>query len=106
MMPKSDRIRLVRPSAVIINHKKWVYRVTSYRVYRAAWHFWPIPISKIAKKLFIEHFFLTGDYNTKSQKSKKLPGKSKFYKVPHKHDAWNCKNSRAWASAAIITNKK
>ena len=25
--------------------------------------------------------------DTKSQKSKKLPGKSKIYKVPHKHDA-------------------
>ena len=30
MMPESGRIRLVRPSAVIITHKKWVYRVTSY----------------------------------------------------------------------------
>jgi hypothetical protein len=66
MMPKSGCIRLVRPSAVIITHKKWVYRVTSYR---AAWHFWPIRFSKIAKKQFIEHFFLTRDYNTKSQKS-------------------------------------
>ena len=28
MMPESGRIRLVRPSAVIITHKKWVYRLT------------------------------------------------------------------------------
>jgi hypothetical protein len=28
MMPKSGRIRLARPSAAIINYKKWVYRLT------------------------------------------------------------------------------
>ena len=101
MMLESGRIRLVRPSAVSITHKKWKYEPTSNR---AALHFWPIRFSKIAKKQFIEHFFLTRDYNTKSQKSKKLPGKSKFYKVPHEHDAWNCENGPARASAAIITN--
>ncbi len=63
-------------------------------------------IFKNSKKAVYRALFLTWDYNTKSKKSKKLPGKSKFYKVPHEHDAWNCKNGPAWASAAIITNKK
>ena len=31
MMPKSGLIRLVRPSAVIITHEKWVSGKTSYR---------------------------------------------------------------------------
>jgi hypothetical protein len=39
-----------------------------------------------SKKAVDRALFLTGDYNTKSQKSKKLPGKSKIYKVPHEHD--------------------
>ena len=56
MMPQSGRIRLVRPPAAIINHKKGVYQVTSYR---AALHFWRIRFSKISQKQFIEHFFLT-----------------------------------------------
>ena len=30
---------------------------------------------------------LIGDYNTKSQKSKKLPREPKIYKVPHQRDA-------------------
>jgi hypothetical protein len=29
-------------------------------IYRAALHFWPIRFSKIAKKLFIEHYFELG----------------------------------------------
>ena len=61
---------------------------------------------KKSKKAVYRALFLTRHYNTKSQKSKKLPGKSKFHKVPHEHDAWNCKNGPAWASAAIITDKK
>jgi hypothetical protein len=62
MMLESGRIRLVRPLAVIITHKKWVSGKTSYKKwvsgktsYRATLHFWPIRFSKIAKKLFIEH---------------------------------------------------
>ena len=63
-------------------------------------------IFKNGKKVVYRVLFLTRDYNTKSQKSKKLPAESKNCKVPHKHDAWNCKNGLAWASAAIITNKQ
>jgi hypothetical protein len=46
-------------------------------------------IFKNSKKAVYRALFLTWDYNTKSQKSKKLPGKSKFHKVPHEqeHDA-------------------
>ena len=44
-------------------------------------------IFKNSKKAVYRALFLSRDYNTKSQKSKKLPGKSKFYKVPHEHDA-------------------
>jgi hypothetical protein len=44
-------------------------------------------IFKNSKKAVYRALFLTSDYNTKSQKSKKLPRKSKFYKVPHQHDA-------------------
>ena len=42
---------------------------------------------KNSKKAVYRALFLIRDYNTKSQKSKKLSGKSKFYKVPHEHDA-------------------
>ena len=38
-------------------------------------------ISKNSKKAVYRALFLTRDYNTKSKKSKKLLGKSKFYKV-------------------------
>ena len=57
-------------------------------------------IFKNRKKAVYRALFLTRDYNTKSQKSKKLPGKSKFYKVPHNLDismmlVRNCKNGPA-----------
>jgi hypothetical protein len=39
-------------------------------------------IFKNSKKAVYRALFLTRDYNTKSQKSKKLPGKPKIYKVP------------------------
>jgi hypothetical protein len=42
---------------------------------------------KKSEKAVYRALFLTREYNTKSQKSKKLPGKSNFYKVPHKHGA-------------------
>jgi hypothetical protein len=44
-------------------------------------------MAKTAQKKVYRALLLTRDYNTKSQKSKKLPGKSKIYKVPHEHDA-------------------
>jgi hypothetical protein len=63
-------------------------------------------IFKNSKKAVYGALFRTGDYNTKSQKSKTLPGKSKICLVPHSHDVWNSKNGPAWASAAITANKK
>ena len=52
---------------------------------------YPDTILNYTEKAFYIALFLTGDYNTKSQKSRKLPGESKFYKVPHfkfsRHDA-------------------
>jgi hypothetical protein len=63
MMPESGRIRLVRPSAVIITHKKWVYRLT------------------------LENFI----------------HKDRRRNVGYLHYSIY---GRAWASAAIITNKK
>jgi hypothetical protein len=82
MMLESGRIRLVRPSAVVITHKKWMYmyQLTSFksRVTLLA-H----TIFKNSKKAVYRALFLIRDYNTKSQKSKNLPGKPKIYKVPH-----------------------
>jgi hypothetical protein len=105
MMLVCGRICLVRPSAIIITHKKWKFQLIfedcfhkkrkGKRIYK-----------KCSGNAVYRALFLTGDYNTKSQRSKKLLRKSELYKVPYQHDAWNCKNGRAWAPAAIITIKK
>jgi hypothetical protein len=100
-MLESGPVRLVRPLAVIITNKKWVsgkFHVEPRDT------FGPYDFQNNIKKA-VYRAFLTRDYNTKSQKLKKLPEKSKNYKVPHKHDAWNSENGSAWASTAIITVK-
>jgi hypothetical protein len=98
MMLESGPIRPVRPFAAIRSPRK--SESTAKLSIEPRDTFWPIQFLKYSGKAFHRALFLTWGYNTKSQKSKKLPGKSKFYKVPHKHGAGNCKNRPARAIAA------
>jgi hypothetical protein len=73
MMLESGRIRLVRPSALIIAPIK-SERPAKLPI-APRYTFGPYNFQKNSKKAVYRALFLTRDYNTKSQKSKKLPGK-------------------------------